>query len=109
LPEPEHVAGLAEQYRDLVLAVGVNCGREMGLPDVAAVVRRYRQATDLPILARPNAGPPTTPLPPDAMGAGLPDLIHAGATLMGGCCGTTPLHIAAVRAVLDRLAVTWHP
>jgi 5-methyltetrahydrofolate--homocysteine methyltransferase len=90
------------------VALGVNCGRDMTVSDCAAVVRRYRTATDLPLVARPNAGTPTRtatgwvyPETPESMAARLPELLEAGAVMVGGCCGTTPAHIAAFRRVVD--------
>ena len=88
-----------------VAALGVNCGKEIDLPDVAEVVRRYRQETDLPLFARPNAGTPsphgTHPRSPEAMAAWAPALIAAGVTMIGRCCGTTPAHVAAFRPAVE--------
>jgi 5-methyltetrahydrofolate--homocysteine methyltransferase len=102
---PEWFARQASQNRVAVL--GVNCGRDVGLAEMASILSRYRQETDLPLLARPNAGSPTRidgrwvhPLSSREMAERLPDLVAAGATLIGGCCGTTPEHIAACRDVL---------
>ena len=93
-----------------VAALGVNCGRDIGMDEIIAIVRRYRQETDLPLFARPNAGTPTQrdgrwvyPHSAESMAARLPELIEAGATMIGGCCGTTPKHIAAFRRVIDSL------
>jgi methionine synthase I (cobalamin-dependent) len=103
---PEWFAGRARGHG--VAALGVNCGRDIGLDDVIEIVRRYRAVTDLPIFARPNAGTPTRdgdrwvyPLTPQALAARLPELLDAGARMIGGCCGTTPEHIAALRPVID--------
>jgi 5-methyltetrahydrofolate--homocysteine methyltransferase len=89
-----------------VAALGVNCGRDIDLPTIAAVLRRYRQETDLPLFARPNAGTPrpdgSYPLTPEALATGLPALIEAGAVMVGGCCGTTPAHVAACASHGDR-------
>jgi 5-methyltetrahydrofolate--homocysteine methyltransferase len=113
---PEDIARYAQVRREDFLALGVNCGRDMGMDDIIEVVRRYRTVTDLPILARPNAGTPIRmggrwvyPHSPSSMASRLPELIDAGATLIGGCCGTTPAHIAAFREVIDRLDVGWKP
>ncbi len=91
-----------------VAALGVNCGRDMGLDDILAIVRRFRAATDLPVFARPNAGTPTRvadgwvyPLTPENLTDRLPQLLEAGVRMIGGCCGTTPEHIAAMRPVVD--------
>src|SRR5262249_34296996 len=91
-----------------VVALGVNCGVEMTVRDCAEVVRQFRDATDLPLFARPNARPPTRvgargeyPQSPPAMAAQLPELLEAGVVMVGGCCGTTPEHIAAFRHLVD--------
>jgi 5-methyltetrahydrofolate--homocysteine methyltransferase len=103
---PDVFGRLAREYG--VAALGVNCGRDIGVSDVAAIIRSYRKATDLPLFARPNAGTPTLvgegwnyPHTPEAMASQLPELLEAGATLIGGCCGTTPEYIAAFRPVIE--------
>jgi len=91
-----------------IAALGVNCGRDIGMDDIIDIVRRYRSMTNLPLFARPNAGTPTRqgdrwvyPLTPEAMAARLPELLEAGVCMVGGCCGTTPAHIAALRPIID--------
>jgi 5-methyltetrahydrofolate--homocysteine methyltransferase len=93
-----------------VAALGVNCGAEMGVADVAAILGHFRAKTALPLFARPNAGTPwrdgerwVYPHAPAQMAAALPALLEAGACMVGGCCGTTPEHIAAFRSVLRPL------
>jgi 5-methyltetrahydrofolate--homocysteine methyltransferase len=87
-----------------VAALGVNCGKDIDLATTAAILRRYRGETDLPLFARPNAGAPrpdgSYPLGPAEFAAGLPDLVEAGARMVGGCCGTTPEHIRQGACVL---------
>jgi methionine synthase I (cobalamin-dependent) len=113
---PEVIADFVADHRDRFIALGVNCGRDIAMDQIVDIVRRYRRVTDLPILARPNAGTPKKvgeqwvyPETPARMATRLPELIEAGATLIGGCCGTTPEHIAAFREVIDRLGVGWKP
>ncbi len=103
---PQDVALLANDLG--ASALGVNCGREISVEDCAEVLRCYRMETDLPLFARPNAGTPRRegehwvyPRSPEGMAAALPDLLAAGAVMIGGCCGTTPDHIAAFRSVID--------
>jgi methionine synthase I (cobalamin-dependent) len=91
-----------------VAALGVNCGRDIGMDEVIEIIRRYRQVTNLPLFARPNAGTPVRhrrrwvyPATPEAMAERLPELLEAGVSMIGGCCGTTPAHIAAFRTVID--------
>jgi methionine synthase I (cobalamin-dependent) len=76
--------------------------------DIVEVLRRYREVTDLPLFARPNAGTPTRvadrwvyPQTPNDMAAYLPRLLETGVAMVGGCCGTTPAHIAAFRPIVD--------
>jgi methionine synthase I (cobalamin-dependent) len=104
---PEWFARRAKQYG--VAALGVNCGRDISVSDCAEIVRRYRRVTDLPLFARPNAGTPKKvrgrwvyPLTPQEMADRLPELLDAGVSMVGGCCGTTPEHIAALRPVVAR-------
>lgn len=87
-----------------VAALGVNCGKEIDLGDVCEILRRYRQETDLPLFARPNAGTPSAegayPRTPEMFTEGVARMVAAGARMVGGCCGTTPAHVAAMRAAL---------
>jgi 5-methyltetrahydrofolate--homocysteine methyltransferase len=103
---PEEIARAVSETP--AAALGVNCGRDIDVPIMAEIVRRYRKATSLPILARPNAGTPTCvagewvyPRTPTAMADAVPALLAAGAALIGGCCGTTP---AFIRACADVIA-----
>lgn len=102
---PEWFATRAAKWG--VVALGVNCGRDIGMDEIIEIIRRYRRVTDLPLFARPNAGTPKKkgrrwiyPYTPEAMAARLPELLEAGVNMVGGCCGTTPEHIAAFRAVI---------
>ena len=104
--EPEQLAEDAQQLG--AAALGVNCGRDIGMDEVIEVIRRYRQVTELPLFARPNAGTPIRagdqwvyPHTPERMAERLPELLEAGVAMVGGCCGTTPKHIAAFRPIVD--------
>jgi len=86
-------------------AVGANCGDG---DTMAGIAREFRAHCALPIAVRPNAGLPTLvdgalvhPESPEAMAARVPELLEAGVHLLGGCCGTTPVHIRAMRQALD--------
>lgn len=82
--------------------LGVNCGRS--LDENLDVLRQLRQATDKPIWFKPNAGlpetdedgKPTYSVLPKEMGALVPLWIEAGARVIGGCCGTSPAHLAEI-------------
>jgi 5-methyltetrahydrofolate--homocysteine methyltransferase len=103
---PESYARHAERHG--VAALGVNCGRDIRMEDIIEIVRRYRDHTDLPLFARPSAGTPTRvggqwvyQQTPEDMTAHLPELLEAGVSMVGGCCGTAPAHIAAFRPIVD--------
>lgn len=87
-------------------AVGFNCvAADMMTAGLVSKLRRYVRC---PILCKPNAGNPVIgednlahyPMGPEEFGGILADCAAMGAALLGGCCGTTPAHIAAVRNVL---------
>ena len=88
-------------------AVGANCGG--GIAEFPDVCERLASACDLPIWIKPNAGLPTIeggraayPEGPETFAATLPDLLRAGARFVGGCCGTDPRFIRALRLELNR-------
>lgn len=88
--------------------VGANCG-DLSPAQIADVIAAMRSATDLPLLAQPNAGKPEMlegetvfRMEAEEFAAGISKCIEAGASMVGGCCGTTPEHIQAVSANLVR-------
>ncbi len=90
-----------------VTALGVNCGRDIGLAEMIEIIRRYRQETDLPLFARPNAGMAPDLRTPAEMAERLPELLQAGVNMVGGCCGTTPQHIAAFGPIVEAWNGGW--
>lgn len=88
--------------------VGSNCGN--GTEDMIGIVKAIRAADNkIPIMIQANAGIPefidgTTVFreSPEIMASYIPELIKAGANIIGGCCGTTPEHISAIRTILGR-------
>jgi homocysteine S-methyltransferase len=107
----QSVRDVAQTLLELsVDVIGVNCS--VGPHGVMRVVREYRRVLPegFPIAAQPNAGWPMQvgdrliyPSSPDYMGTFVQEALAAGANIVGGCCGTTPEHTAAMRAELDRL------
>lgn len=94
----------AHASRHHVAALGVNCGRDLQLDDLAGILRAYRQETDLPLFVRPNAGPPgSSPIGPERFQEMAPPLVQSGARLLGGCCGTDEQHIAALARGLQSI------
>jgi 5-methyltetrahydrofolate--homocysteine methyltransferase len=88
--------------------VGSNCGQ--GSEGMLEVARGFAQVTDLPLLIQANAGLPILkdgvvhyPETPADMATVLPGLVSAGVQVVGGCCGSTPAHITALRQALDSI------
>ena len=86
-------------------AVGCNCSA--GPATVLSVIERMRPVTDLPLVAMPNAGIPRAVegrtiymTSPEYMASFTRKLVKAGASLVGGCCGTTPSYTRAMRSAL---------
>jgi 5-methyltetrahydrofolate--homocysteine methyltransferase len=88
--------------------VGANCGN--GIERMIEIVKEIRAAEpSIPILVHANAGLPENvngvdvfPETPEMMAANVAELIEAGANIIGGCCGTTPAHIAAMKAASQK-------
>jgi len=89
--------------------IGTNCGN--GMARMVDIVKEMRAAVPgKPILVHANAGLPqnvngTTVFPetPEMMAALVPELARAGANVIGGCCGTTPAHISAIKQAVAKL------
>ena len=87
-------------------AVGVNCS--VGPDQLEAVVRSLAQAVQIPVVAKPNAGLPVMDaagqahysMGPAAFAGHMRTLRGAGASLLGGCCGTTPAYIRSLAQAL---------
>ena len=86
--------------------IGTNCGN--GFERMIDIVKEIRTASPaMPLLVHANAGLPEVseghvrfPESPSYMAGMVPDLIRAGASIIGGCCGTTPAHIKEIRAAI---------
>jgi methionine synthase I (cobalamin-dependent) len=83
-------------------AVGANCGA--GIEGFIPICGRLRAASDLPVWIKPNAGVPvmkdgqiTYQTTPEQFASHVPELIEAGASFIGGCCGTNPKFIEAIK------------
>lgn len=87
--------------------IGANCG--LGIAGYISVCQRLHAATDRPIWIKPNAGLPEIVdgkvvyrMTPEAFAAFVPAMIQAGASFIGGCCGTGPEFIWAIIETLRR-------
>jgi 5-methyltetrahydrofolate--homocysteine methyltransferase len=90
-----------------VAAIGANCGRS--LEDNDSVVREFLQATNVPVWIKPNAGIPRVlgqsvvyEADPTTLAGHVAGYARQGARIVGGCCGTTPEHTAAIARALGR-------
>ena len=100
---PESVAEvLTEEGAD---AIGSNCSS--GPANMVPVIKAMKAVTDLPLIAKPNAGLPQTgadgkvtyDLAPEGFAEQMKELIDNGAVIVGGCCGTTPAYIRSLKGI----------
>ena len=96
-------AGLADAGAD---AVGSNCGN--GIVQMVAIAREFRAASRLPLVIQANAGLPRSAggrtvydETPAFLAEQARELLAIGVSVIGGCCGTTPAHVRALRAMVD--------
>ncbi len=88
--------------------VGANCGA--GIENMIALIKAMRETTKLPLWCKPNAGLPELVggrtlyrETPEMMASQFKTLVDAGASIVGGCCGTTSAHIRLFVQERDRL------
>lgn len=88
--------------------IGTNCGG-VRVEQVAEIIREFRKYTKKPLIAEPNAGLPKLvdgktvyDESPEYLASLAPEMVKAGANIIGGCCGTTPAHIAAIAKAIKK-------
>ncbi len=103
--EPETAAVVMEAMG--VDAVGVNCSH--GPEKLCEIVRRMAAYAGIPLIGKPNAGLPRLQegvtrydMGPEEFGEKAAKLAEAGASFVGGCCGTTPEHIACLAKRVEK-------
>lgn len=81
--------------------IGINCS--LGPEQIEPLIKKIASVTNLPISCQPNAGMPQLinkqtvfPLSAEDMGPLMIPIAEAGASYLGGCCGTTPAHIQSI-------------
>ena len=86
--------------------VGSNCGN--GIEDMVAIAKEFRRHTRVPVAIQSNAGLPATsgsglvyPETPDFFAVKAAEMLDLGVQIIGGCCGTNPEHIRAIRKAVD--------
>lgn len=102
----ETIAAALQAGADII---GTNCG--YGMTQLIEVTREIRKIEpNAPILVHANAGLPQLhdgievfPDAPQDMAEQVQEMIDAGANIIGGCCGTTPEHIRAMRQAVDKI------
>jgi 5-methyltetrahydrofolate--homocysteine methyltransferase len=104
--DPERAAEFMQEHGADIVAL--NCGTGMNMARACEAIERYKSATDLPVMAQPNAGLPKLvnmkvlyDETPDQMVKGVVPLLDAGVNSLGACCGSTPDHIRAFRQAMD--------
>ena len=92
-------------------AVGTNCST--GPDKMLEVIRSMAEVTTVPIIAKPNAGLPSLDengntvydMEAERFGECMQALVEAGASIVGGCCGTTPDHIRMTREAVGSMKI----
>ena len=86
--------------------LGSNCGN--GIENLVLIAKEHKLHSTLPVMIQANAGIPELregipvyPESPEFMAEKCKELINIGVSIIGGCCGTTPSHINAIRKVVD--------
>ena len=87
-------------------ALGLNCS--LGPKEMMEPVRRLVEASSIPVIVKPNAGLPRDvdgktvfDVGPEDFASTMKEIADLGACILGGCCGTTPDHIRALRAAVN--------
>lgn len=96
-------------------ALGVNCST--GPAAMAEIIRKMAEVTKLPLIAKPNAGLPVSMpdgstaynLSPEDFAKEIESLLAAGATILGGCCGTSPEYIKALYDLVSNKKDVFYP
>ncbi len=92
-------------------AVGANCST--GPDKMADIIRTMAEATSIPVIAKPNAGLPALDgegntvydMDSEAFAEGMARLVEAGASILGGCCGTAPEYIEKLCARTKQMEI----
>ncbi len=106
----ESMAALLEGLK--VDGIGVNCG--LGPAQMIPIVRKLLEVTSLPVIVNPNAGLPRSEngktvydIDEEEFSERMREIADMGAVIVGGCCGTTPAHIAKVVQKCREIPVVW--
>ncbi|MGE5629465.1 MAG: homocysteine S-methyltransferase family protein [Caulobacteraceae bacterium] len=88
-----------------VAALGLNCS--LGPEEIMPLLEQILKYSAVPVIVQPNAGLPTIvegntvyKITPEIFGEYMADMAKMGVSILGGCCGTTPDHIKAIRKAI---------
>ncbi len=88
--------------------IGANCG-SLSPMELSEIVKMMVGVTDVPIAVQPNAGKPRLEglkavfdMSPEDFAEGIAACIENGAKIVGGCCGTSPAHLHAIKPLVDK-------
>jgi methionine synthase I (cobalamin-dependent) len=103
---PNALAGVFADYEPKPLGIGANCG--VGASDILVTITHI-DCEENTVISKGNCGIPQF-VGAEIQYSGTPDLmerygrlaVHAGARIVGGCCGTSPIHLAAIRVGIDQ-------
>ena len=105
------VEGLTNAGADIL---GSNCGN--GIDNMVTIAAEFRKHSDKPLIIQSNAGLPRIENgravyseTPEFMAARVGTLLDTGVAIIGGCCGTTPEHIGAIRRAVDKILLSKRP
>ncbi|MDE6663466.1 MAG: homocysteine S-methyltransferase family protein [Lachnospiraceae bacterium] len=93
-------------------AIGANCST--GPDKMVDIIRSMAEVTSIPIIAKPNAGLPSLDengqtvydMDEEEFAQGMKEIIEAGASIVGGCCGTAPSYIEALKASVGNMRLS---
>jgi 5-methyltetrahydrofolate--homocysteine methyltransferase len=104
---PEPAGQAARHLLDLGAAViGMNC--QAGIAAAVAFAERMDRRLGCPLLIKPSTcGTDCANDTPAAFAQAVPRLVDYGVRLVGGCCGTSEVHVAALADACDRIAMPW--
>jgi len=92
-------------------ALGINCS--LGPDMMKPIIEEFIKYASVPVIVNPNAGLPVFKdgktvfeITPDAFADSMKEIAELGVSLMGGCCGTTPMHIKALKEATKNLPFT---
>lgn len=103
----DDLSEVMQELTDLgISAFGINCVGDLDM--LSGIIAQLKKTARVPLVAKPNAGHPeyrdgktVYNMTPETLAAAASTLRRSGCEIFGGCCGTTPQHIAALKSALS--------